>query len=570
MYICIRKIQNMKKWMMVATLVAATITGKAQQVNPCNYLGTADLSYIKNTVQYLASDSLKARYPGTPADREVQQFLQSEFEKWGLKPIFESGMRQSFTFPDGVTTLKETYLSVNGQSLKPGFDFYPVQYTAPKGKAVGATVYVQYGINAPELDYNNLADKALKDKIVVMDVSSPDGIHPHSSYAKYHALSKRIGELEKRGASAVLLINSQGDANDPRKDFSDLSSSGIPVVFIANKEKAELLKRPQAVEMSVAVKEQIVETANIAGLIDNGADNTVIIGAHFDHLGMGGSGSLYTGKPAIHNGADDNASGIGGLLALARYLAKADAPNLSDYNYLMVAFAGEEKGLLGSNYLVKHLNLERYNPRFMYNMDMIGRMEENTLAVNGTGTSPVWDEIIAKAHCGLNIKKSPTGTGPSDHTNFYYQELPVLHFFTGTHKDYHKPTDDYEYLNTEGIQHTLNFMLHLIEKSASFKEMVFTPTKDKKRKAARFTVTLGVMPDYMYDGKGMKIDGVSPGKTADKAGLEAGDVVIKMGDMDIEDIYQYMEALSNYKNGDSTTVTLLRGEEQITRSVTFQ
>lgn len=558
----------MKKWMLAAVVLVATAV-QAQNDN-CAYLGSTSVSYLKKTVQYLASDNLKGRYPGSPADAEVQTFLSSEFKKWGLKPIFEKGMRQEFSFPDGVTTLAQTYLSVNGKALKAGYSFYPVQYSAPKGKAVGTTVFVNYGIVAPELEYNDMADKNIKGKVVVMDVSSPDGIHPHSNYAKYHSLSKRIHKLEERGATAVLLINTQGNANDPRKDFSKLNSSGLPVIFVADDEQAQLLKRPQAVELLVAVEEKIVETANIAGLIDNGADNTIIIGAHFDHLGMGGSSSLFTGKPAIHNGADDNASGTAGLLALARYLAKAEVASLSGYNYLMVAFSGEEKGLLGSNYLVENLNLEHYNPRYMLNMDMIGRMEQSALAVNGTGTTPVWDELLDKANCGLEIKKSATGTGPSDHTNFYYQEMPVLHFFTGTHKDYHKPTDDYEYINVEGMQRTLNFMLRLIDLSTQFKEMVFTPTKDDKKEAARFTVTLGVMPDYMYSGQGMKIDGVSPGKTAAKAGLKAGDVVKKMGAMEIEDIYQYMEALAQYKVGDSTTVTVQRGEEEITRSITFK
>ena len=536
---------------------------------PCEALQMTDQVYLEKTLRYLASDSLEGRYPGTEEDYVTRAFIESELRSFDLEPVFEEAYQQSFSFPDEVKIMPDTRLSVNGNTLSVDKEYYPVKWSA-NATVVGPTVHVKYGIVAPELERDDLKDLDLVDKVAVMNLSSPDGIHPHSEYAAYHDIGERLKLLKERGAAAALLINPGDGASDPRKDYNKIKNSGLPVLFVNSEDAADELKEGAEVSLQVAHKEIEVTTANVAGYLENGEAETVVIGAHFDHLGFGGSSSLYRGEPQIHNGADDNASGTAGLLTLAKFLAQSEDPRFAQYNYLLVAFGAEEKGLLGSSYFVEHTDLDRYNIRYMLNMDMVGRLDENTLAVNGVGTSPDWKGLLQESPCDLETKLSETGVGPSDHTSFYYGKKPVLHFFTGTHSDYHKPTDDADKINYEGELKVLNFMLNLIARSAGLEEIMFSTTKEEKNTTPRFSVTLGVMPDYMYSGDGMRIDNVSPGKTADAAGLEAGDVVIQMGDISVTGMQSYMKALSAFKKGDSTTVVVKRDGEEVEREVTFK
>jgi acetylornithine deacetylase/succinyl-diaminopimelate desuccinylase-like protein len=309
---------------------------------------------------------------------------------------------------------------------------------------------------------------------------------------------------------------------------------------------------------------------NVVGWIDNGAPATVIIGAHYDHLGKGIPGSsLHAGEPAIHNGADDNASGVASLLYLAEYLKASKAKS---NNYVFLAFSGEELGLYGSKNFVNRPTLDLKKVNYMLNMDMVGRLnEEKVLAVNGAGTSPLWKDALERVskQAGIKVKTSDSGVGPSDHTSFYLQELPVLHFFTGQHTDYHKPSDDSELVNYEGLYEVSQFISHLIETLDDDGKLAFTKTKDEQQQAASFKVTLGVMPDYVFDGEGMRIDAVLDDRPAKKAGLEKGDVVIQIGDMPVKSIYDYMDGLSKFKKGDKTKVKVKRKEEIIEKEVEF-
>lgn len=309
---------------------------------------------------------------------------------------------------------------------------------------------------------------------------------------------------------------------------------------------------------------------NVLGYLDNGAEQTVIIGAHYDHLGHGIMGSLYAGDPAIHNGADDNASGVAALLRIAEELKKGRAKN---NNYLFMGFSGEEMGLFGSKYFANNPTINLGKVNYMLNMDMVGRLnEEKVLAVNGAGTSPAWKEAIEKLSIGgIQAKTSDSGIGPSDHTSFYLKDLPVLHFFTGQHTDYHKPSDDAELVNYQGLLLVTDYILALIDELDGAGKLAFTKTKDEDegKRAAAFKVTLGVMPDYVYQGEGMRIDGVTDGRPAATAGLENGDVIIKIGDTEVKDIYGYMEGLAKYKAGDKAIVVVKRGEEVIEKEVEF-
>jgi Zn-dependent M28 family amino/carboxypeptidase len=312
----------------------------------------------------------------------------------------------------------------------------------------------------------------------------------------------------------------------------------------------------------------VIVGRNVAGYINNKAEFTVIIGAHYDHLGYGAHGSLHTGEPAIHNGADDNASGVAVMLQLAEKLNGANKNN----NYLFIAFSGEERGLWGSNFFAKEptLQLERVN--YMINMDMVGRLnEENKLAINGTGTSPIWEKTLEPLSNGrFDLVLSESGVGPSDHTSFYLKDIPVLHFFTGQHDDYHRPSDDVEKINFKGMNQIGSYIFNIISELDDDGELAFTKTKDAdKSKAPKFSVTLGVVPDYLFDGKGMRISGVKEGRTADNAGMKEGDIVIQMGDIEVVDMMSYMKGLSAFKEGDKTTVIIKRGDKELKKKVKF-
>lgn len=314
-----------------------------------------------------------------------------------------------------------------------------------------------------------------------------------------------------------------------------------------------------------------IEGKNVIGFIDRGAKTTVVIGAHYDHLGEGGEGSLYAGdEPQIHNGADDNASGVAIILALAEELVKRT--DLANNNYLIIGFSGEEKGLWGSNYFTKHPTVELENVNYMINLDMVGRYRPaKGLAINGTGTSPIWKEKIdAVNQQEVLIVSDESGIGPSDHTSFYLKEIPVLHFFTGQHEDYHKPTDDIDKVNYEGMLLIKEFIVNLISALNWEGELEYAKTQKKdSQKAPKFSVTLGVMPDYMFQGEGMRIDGVIDDRPAKKAGIEAGDVVIQMGDVKVDNMQGYMKALSTFKKGDIVLVTIIRNEKEKQVQVEF-
>lgn len=309
---------------------------------------------------------------------------------------------------------------------------------------------------------------------------------------------------------------------------------------------------------------------NVVGYLDNGAATTIIIGAHYDHLGLGMPGaSLHSGEPAVHNGADDNASGVAAMLYLAEYLKSSPAKS---NNYLFIGFSGEELGLYGSKFFVENPTIDLSTVNYMLNMDMVGRLnEEKTLAVYGAGTSPTWKEALTKTEVagGINIKTTDSGVGPSDHTSFYLKDMPVLHFFTGQHSDYHKPTDDSQLVNYQGIFDVSAFIIRVIEDIDGQGKLIFAKTKDEQQQGASFKVTLGVMPDYVYDGEGMRIDAVLDDRPAKQAGLQGGDIVIQIGDVEVKTIYDYMEGLSKFNKGETTTVKVKRGKKTIESKVTF-
>lgn len=311
---------------------------------------------------------------------------------------------------------------------------------------------------------------------------------------------------------------------------------------------------------------------NVVAFLDNKADKTIIIGAHYDHLGIGENGSSLDANPQgkIHNGADDNASGVAGVLELARYFKNNKVKENS--NFLFICFSGEELGLFGSKYFTEKPTLELSNVNYMINMDMIGRLNPTTksLSISGSGTSPVWETLFKNTTTSLNIKTDSAGIGPSDHTSFYLKNIPVLHFFTGSHSDYHKPSDDWDKINYAGEKEVLDLVINVVEKLDDQPKLAFLPTKNKSMGSSRsFKVTMGVMPSYTSDAAGLLVDGVTEGKPAQKAGILTGDIITQIGDQTIKDMQSYMDALGKFEKGQQVPVKIIRNKEEKILQVTF-
>lgn len=311
---------------------------------------------------------------------------------------------------------------------------------------------------------------------------------------------------------------------------------------------------------------------NVVGFLDNKSASTLVIGAHYDHLGHeDGRGSSLEADPKgkIHNGADDNASGIAGLLELARIFSenKVQEP----VNFLFIAFSAEEAGLIGSKHFLEHPAKGTGLIRCMLNMDMIGRLRDSTktLTLGGVGTSPVWIPLVRNLNRDFVLNFDSAGMGPSDHASFYLKDIPVLHFFSGTHSDYHKSTDDAEKINYPGEVKIIDYIKRIADSVSRMPTIPFTKTKSPERKVTAFKVTLGIMADYAFAGPGVKVDGVSPGKPAEKAGLLAGDLITKIGEWEIKDIYSYMEVLGKFSKGQKTITTIRRGTQVIEKEVEF-
>jgi len=366
------------------------------------------------------------------------------------------------------------------------------------------------------------------------------------------------------------LVGSAGEKLAYKYIIKRYKKIGLKKAGISNSYLQPFYAKPKVSPHSVTQDTASIKGYNVVGFLDHKAQKTVIIGAHYDHLGYGQLGGSLVGadKNEIHNGADDNASGVAAMLALAERIKKL---KLKNYNYLFLAFSGEEQGLWGSSFFAKNPTIDIKNVAFMINMDMVGRLDtEKRMAIYGTGTSPLWEEIIQTIkEPDFKINKHESGVGPSDHTSFYLQDLPVLHFFTGQHQDYHKPSDDAELINYEGLELVVDYIENLLTIANSKPVPLFTKTKDESNRNRNLKVTLGVIPDFMYSDKGMRIDGVSDGKPAYNAGLIKGDIVIKLGEHEVVDMMSYMDALGKFEKGQTIKVTVKRDDLIIVKDLTF-
>lgn len=313
------------------------------------------------------------------------------------------------------------------------------------------------------------------------------------------------------------------------------------------------------------------EGINVAAYLDNSADYTIIIGAHYDHLGRGEYGNSRDSnrEGAIHYGADDNASGTAGLLALAEYFCTNKRREKA--NFLFISFSGEELGLIGSKKYVEDKLFPFEQANYMINMDMIGRLDslEPKLFIHGIGTASVWDSLTTAHNPGYQLVKESSGIGPSDFTSFYLEQIPVIHFYTGSHSDYHTPGDTPDKLNYDGQAEILHYVIDIIEATEEMPRLKFQETVNKQVARTSFKVTLGVMPDYSFAGPGLKIDGVSEDRPAHKAGIQAGDIILSIGETEINDIQDYMKILGGHEKGDQVPAIVKREDKTIKLQIIF-
>ncbi|WP_333853657.1 M20/M25/M40 family metallo-hydrolase [Epilithonimonas sp.] len=331
--------------------------------------------------------------------------------------------------------------------------------------------------------------------------------------------------------------------------------------FIQNFEYSVKLN-PHDDKTSTAVKGK-----NVIAVLDNKADKTIVIGAHYDHLGLNEhhNSTLVNSEGQIHNGADDNASGTAAVLELARLFSQNKTKE--NVNYIFALFSGEEDGLMGSKKLAETIKTNYPNTIFMINMDMVGRLnKDNNLTVGGVGTSPILSDLVKKYKPeNINLSLDESGVGPSDHTSFYLKDIPVLFLFTGTHNDYHKPTDDADKINYIGQKIITHYVFNLANALGNEKEIPFTKTAVTATKAVpKYKVSLGIMPNYADTKDGMAIDGVIDNRPAANAGILQGDILTKIGKCEVKEVYSYMDCLSKVNSGEEHPVTVKRnGEEKI-------
>jgi formylmethanofuran dehydrogenase subunit D len=520
------------------------------------------LENLKSHIGFLADDKLEGRRAGSAGEKAASDYLVSQFKTTGLSPAGINGTYlQPFDILEGKQILKTSLFSINQHELEAGSDYFPMAYSpnCPVFESVVSPSLAESG----QPWFKDIGDILLNNKE-----------NPHFDLEAQ--LRSEIKNAKDKGAKALIFFNSSGLPDQIKFDPKDKSETApIPVMYLSSSAKTRYmndLSEAYDIKIKIETGPKTRQANNVVAYIDNGSDKTIILGAHFDHLGYGedGNSMMRTGEKMIHNGADDNASGTAALIELAKLIKKTKAPK---NNYLFVAFSGEELGLYGSKYFVENPTISLDKVNYMVNMDMVGRLNDSskTITVGGFGTSPSWNGVLNGAKKpGLNVKFDSSGTGPSDHTSFYRKNIPVLFFFTGLHSDYHRPSDDANKINYLGELQIVNYINAVIVKTQELGKLSFLKTREQQTStSARFSVSMGIMPDYTYSGAGVKVDGVSDGRPAIKAGIKTGDIVTQMGEYKITSVESYMQTLSKFKKGDAIKVIVKRGSEEKSFDIVF-
>jgi Iap family predicted aminopeptidase len=546
-------------------------------------LNAQKVSIAEEGINYLASDKLEGRFPGTEGDSLSIKYIAGEFDTYGVKP-FDFGYEQNFEVLTKIAPGHDTYAKLNDNEMVLGEMFMPMTFSAEASYQAGLHVCMTDQLS-DSLDLNG-------EWLVLLKRAGDD-------LPGYRDIVNLALSAKDAGAGGLVFLAENDDNGDARfypfRYSRSLASVDIPVIQIAANQFFEILnpagydlqnqdKLNQTIQAfnrdadlmldaGVSIDKFYSTTANLAGYVE-GKDTSrwLVLGAHYDHLGYGGhgSGSRTPDLHEIHNGADDNASGVAMVLMLAEYFTG----HQPDMNIAFALFGAEEEGLVGSSFFVEHMPFKPDQVKAMINYDMVGRVEDSAMSISGVSTAVEFDSILtAFDKKPLHLTLGGGGYAGSDQASFYSEGIPVLFFNSGLHDDYHKPTDDASKINYDGMEMTASLSIRLIDVLDN-PSTILTYQEEKSRKKSRhgggMKVTLGIMPDVAGKTEnGMGIDGVRPGGHADKAGLEKGDVIVKINDNDISGIYEYMKVMSEFKKGDSISITVLRDEKKQTFEVTF-
>ncbi len=657
-------------------LIALVATGLAQQPQQ-----TTSVNRLRQAIEYLASDALEGRRTGTPGANGAAHYIAGEFSLLGLRPGMEiarpartrgenrSRYLQSFPYVSGVELGKNNALTVitrgvsdvpggvSRQTLRVGEHWVPLGFSNNMTIVSEAIVPAGYGISAPELNYNDYALAEVKNGVAVVLAGTPDGDNPHSRFAQAGTVRFKVAAARAAGAGALIIISGEKNLSEDRLahlSYDNAGEAGLPVIIVSRTAGATLLGGDEAltafekaaaartatlrvmkgIHLTVDVVRRKSPSFNIVGILPGSdpklKDEAIILGAHYDHLGRGGEGSLAPREGEIHHGADDNASGTAALIELARRLTtQRPKPRRT---IVFIAFSGEEEGLIGSSYYVNHPVVPLNKTIAMINMDMIGRLQNQKLIIGGIGTAPEWRAMVeglnspenmataamsdalngatwpgyANLRVNLDPKISPVGYpiiigangrpvvtadaprtpveaakpfsltlnedgyGPSDHSSFYSKQIPVLFFWTGTHNDYHKPSDTSDKINYEGEAKIVSFVERIIrDLDKSDKRPTYAVAKSESQgRSGGFRVYLGTIPNYADSNDGLLLDGVRDASPAAKAGIRAGDKIVKIAGHDVKNVYDYTYALGEMKGGQEYEIEVVRGTERLKLKIT--
>lgn len=511
---------------------------------------TAFENRLQQHIRYLASDSLEGRGTGTMGETLASQYIINQYQQLQLEPKGTNGYLQNFDIDEGKqANAATTLLIVNNSKAILQKDFFALAFSA------NATVK-----GSAAVALNQASNPWFKD---LKDVLEENQTNPHFDIEDF--IKKEADKVAGKKATALILFNTSNITDNVQFNKNDKSAlTKIPVIYLTKEGYKKYFSdetATQNIQLSVSLSQKIRKSKNVIAFINNNAATTVIIGAHYDHLGYGEDKNALDTGHVIHNGADDNASGTAAVIELARMLKNSSPKN---NNYLFINFSGEELGLLGSKYWLEHPTTN-ITANYMINMDMVGRYDTtHKLTVGGYGTSPFWGNLFSTTtDKNLLIKFDSSGSGPSDHEAFYRKDIPVLFFFTGSHPDYHKATDDWNKINYAGEREIVQYIYKLINATDAKGKLAFTKTREQQMsRSTKFTVSLGVLPDYGFTGTGVRIDGVSAGKLAEKLGLQAGDILLQLGEYKFVDVMSYMETLSKFKKGDKTKLRIKRKDAE--------
>ena len=513
---------------------------------------------LQQHIGILASDSLEGRRVGTAGEAKAIEYISGYYKTLGI-PASGNNYVQAFEINEGKTVTGTSWLKINNEPLALMDDYFPFAFGPATAKIDGTSAMALKEGGAPWWFDVHEAMEAGKN-------------NPH--FDLLQQIRTEAKNARSKGATALFVYDGTAKTDSLAFNAKDhFEPAALPVIYFT-KQCIKKYGADATAMLHVTGDLQLADKSrtghNVAAFIDNGAATTVVLGAHLDHLGYGEDhNSRYFGKPMIHNGADDNASGTAALLELARILKDK---GLKNNNYCFVHFSGEELGLFGSKYFTEHATFDIGKTNYMINMDMVGRLSDtsNALTIGGVGTSPQWGNLLNMGtEAGFTFKVDSSGTGPSDHTSFYRKNIPVLFFFTGLHTDYHKPSDDAELINYRGEVKIINYITELVARANEQGKLAFTKTKEQSMGTGRFKVSIGIMPDYTFSGQGVRADGVIDNRPASKAGLQTGDVIVQLGEHLITGMETYMQALNRFEKGQSTTVTIKRGREVKEFPITF-